>query len=132
MAMNITFQDIRSILIPFFFNQIDYSISSVKKVFYLVQTLQIFTTWSPLIIRFVHSMDDQKDILNILTTECLKDEAKAKILIVVLQCLYETDVLEEDAIISWYVKLPDDCNYTMMKEKVYPLIEWFENASEED
>jgi hypothetical protein len=77
-------------------------------------------------------MDDQKDILNILTTECLKDEAKAKIVIVILQCLYERDVLEEDAIISWYLKLPDDGNYSLIKEKVYPLIDWFENASEED
>jgi hypothetical protein len=77
-------------------------------------------------------MDDQKDVLHILTTECLKDDAKAKIVIVIVQCLYERDVLEEDAIISWYLKLPDDRNYSLIKEKVYPLIEWFENASEED
>lgn len=77
-------------------------------------------------------MDDQKDVLDILTTECLKDETRAKILIVVLQCLYEKDVLDEDAIVSWYLKLPDERNYTLIKEKVYPLIEWFENASEED
>lgn len=70
--------------------------------------------------------------MHILTTECLKDEAKAKILIVILQCLYENDILEEDAIVSWYVKLPDERHYNSIKEKVYPLIEWFENASEED
>lgn len=34
MAMNITFQDLRSILVPFFFNQVDFknALTSVKKV----------------------------------------------------------------------------------------------------
>ncbi len=51
-----------------------------------------------------------------------------------LQQLYNLDVLEEDGILAWWEdeRAADGENMTTVKERCRVLVEWLENADEED
>ncbi|KAG9291447.1 hypothetical protein G9A89_021866 [Geosiphon pyriformis] len=102
MASNMTFHDVRTVVIPSVLSQIDIkkNVSDPKEM--NIRTKEVLNRWAPLIGKLILSPSDQLDALYILQEYCAKDESHVKLLAPSLKFLYDLDVIEEDAIIRWY------------------------------
>lgn len=82
----------------------------------------------PVLENYIQTSESQRDCLEILETISAKENKIASILVVLLQLLYDNEILEEEVITKWF----DDLTDNKVKQKVAPLIKWFEVAEEED
>lgn len=129
MAMNITFKDLRQVVLPAIFTRIPQS-----------HTVDEFNTiiskWCPVLLKFTHSEEDQLDCLNVITQHLLKASYLLPRTPLILKHLYEMDLLEEDPIIEWYAELNDALGPTKkVREAATPFVSWLQQAeseSEED
>jgi translation initiation factor eIF-2B subunit epsilon len=68
-------------------------------------TGEVLSVWSPLLSKFIHSPDDQVDLIRHLHTYLLANPSLALLFHVILPQLYKLDVLEDDSILSWYSEM---------------------------
>lgn len=82
----------------------------------------------PVLKNYIQTTESQRDCLDVLESNSKKDTKIASILLVLLQLLYDKDILEEDIITGWFNELTDG----KLRQKVSRLIKWFEVAEEEE
>ena len=63
---------------------------------------ELLSTWSPLMSKFIHSPEDQIDIINHLHVYLQSNQHLSLSFHVILPQLYKLDVLEDEAILEWY------------------------------
>ena len=100
MAMNITFKDLRHVVIPNILSRIPQP--NTTPVFN-----QIINKWCPILLKFTHSEDDQIDVLEIIVEHLLKASYLVPRFPLILKLLYDMDLLEEAAIDEWFKELLD-------------------------
>ncbi|KAG1000464.1 hypothetical protein G6F57_001436 [Rhizopus arrhizus] len=127
MSSNGSYTDVREVIIPIILDHIDVNspVQSVKTV---------FGKWSSLIGKMTHSPEDQLHVLQVLQRHCATQEHLSKIFLSSIQILYNNDFVEEDAIRIWYNSESSKANPTesKLREKATKLIEWLDEAEEED
>ncbi|KAJ3043558.1 hypothetical protein HDV00_004658 [Rhizophlyctis rosea] len=125
MAMNITFADLREVVIPSLLGRVDCSkVGSVGGV---------FKQWGKLVGRFTHGEEDQGHVLGILQEYCVEHEEHAKIFVHILKAVYEHDVVEEDVLIRWWQGLKGETGVVgKLRDAAAPLVKWLQEAEEED
>ncbi|ORX61897.1 hypothetical protein DM01DRAFT_1379780 [Hesseltinella vesiculosa] len=127
MSSNGKYSDVREILIPLLINQIDLSnpVASMKKV---------LTKWGPLVDKVMHKSEDQVHILSLLQKHCATNPALGKIFLGSLQILYNIDVIEEDAVMTWYTtgaSKDGNAEELKLRDKATKFVEWLNEAEEE-
>lgn len=84
---------------------------------------------------YVRSAESQKDCINAIEEQCLASRVIGTSLPKILHILYNTDVLEEEAILTWYAKsfpdADDQAQRTQLRQQVTPFINWLNEADEE-
>ncbi|KAJ1569746.1 hypothetical protein HK096_002026, partial [Nowakowskiella sp. JEL0078] len=122
MAENLSFDDLRSVLVPFVLEKVAESLSTCAVV---------FERWGPLIKRFVHSSDDQMGMLDLMQEFCMKKEENRKVLIPVIKQFYEMDVAEEDTIEIWFKRNEREKNKAIC-DAARPFVNLLRTADEDD
>ncbi|KAI7903357.1 uncharacterized protein BX663DRAFT_453878 [Cokeromyces recurvatus] len=126
MSSNGSYTDIREVIIPIIMNHIDpkNSVQSLKSV---------LNKWAPLIGKMTHLPEDQVHVLQVLQKHCASQEYLSKLFLGALQMFYNADIVEEDAIRTWYESDKSKANPAEMKlrEKASKFIEWLDEAEEE-
>ncbi|CAO3668495.1 hypothetical protein G6F70_008717 [Rhizopus microsporus] len=127
MSSNGSYTDVREVIVPIILDHIDANspVQSLKTV---------FSKWSALIGKMTHSPDDQLHVLQILQRYCATKEHLNKIFLGALQLLYDSDVVEEDAIRAWYNSESSRSNplESKLRDRATKFIEWLDEAEEED
>ena len=100
MALNITFKDLRQVVLPAILSQIPqhHTVDQFNK---------IILKWCPILVKFTHSEEDQIDCLNIIVQHLLKASYLVPRTSILLKHLYEIDLLEEDPILEWFESFED-------------------------
>ena len=75
------------------------------------------------------SVAAQVSFLTGLENYALSQEGLSKSMHVIIQSMYKLDIVEEEAILRWH---ETSCKDETMRAAVVPLIEWLQEASEED
>ncbi|KAI8066716.1 nucleotide-diphospho-sugar transferase [Gongronella butleri] len=127
MSSNGKYSDVREVLIPAVMNHIDLAnpAASLKKV---------MMHWGPLIGKVVHKMEDQVHALTLLQKHCATNAALGKLFLSSLQILYNIDVIEEDAVMTWYstsASKDGSAEELKLRERATKFIEWLNEAEEE-
>ncbi|KAG9326576.1 hypothetical protein KVV02_001503 [Mortierella alpina] len=131
MASNSNFHEMRKRIIPGVLKNIEAGAKpgSGKTV------KEILVRWGPLIGRMIHDDADQVDGLFILQRSCAALQAE-KIFGPALRYFYDEDILEEDAILSWYYdEMSQQGTHleTKLRELTTPMIQFLEQEdSDED
>ncbi|KAJ3299908.1 hypothetical protein HK104_006059 [Borealophlyctis nickersoniae] len=120
MAMNITFHDLRSVVVPALVNMIDLSNAQGS-------TASVLKRWGKLIQKFTHGEEDQLDVLEILQDYFADNPSQAsKIMLHLLRYMYDLDIVEEDAIFSWHASAEP-----RLRDLATPFVKWLKTADEE-
>jgi translation initiation factor eIF-2B subunit epsilon len=129
MAMNITFKDLRQVVIPSILLLIP--VNATRQNVY-----DIVSRWFPIVKRFTHSESDQVDCLHVIVQFLLRTPPLVDKTPFVIQKLYEIDLIEEDAILEWVETVKDAAGQLKkIKDAAQPFVDWLNDAetdSEED
>ena len=124
MAMNITFKDLRQVVLPAIFARIPQTHS-------IEEFNQIITKWCPIMLKFTHSDEDQIDCLNIITQHLLKASYLLPRMPLVLKHLYEMDILEEYSVLNWFSDLEAVGSLKKVRDAAIPFVSWLKEAESE-
>ena len=58
---------------------------------------------------------------------CVESESHAKILPVILSSLYQAEIVEEDAVLSWY-----EMSSGPVRDSAKPFVDWLNEAEEDE
>ncbi|KAJ1561139.1 hypothetical protein HK405_004814 [Cladochytrium tenue] len=116
-AHNLSFHDLRKEAIPIFLKLISPSFSAKDVV----------ARWGDVLRKLVFDDDDQVDVLKIVEEDCEESEAHAKVILHILQALYQGDIVEEDAITTWY-----RTSKGSVRDLSKPFVDWLAQAEEEE
>jgi translation initiation factor eIF-2B subunit epsilon len=100
MAMNITFKDLRQVVIPNILSRIPQPNTTL--VFN-----EIINKWCPILLKFTHSEDDQIDVIETIVDHLLKASYLVPRFPLILKLLYDMDLLEENSILEWFKEVTD-------------------------
>ncbi|AET39225.1 translation initiation factor eIF2B catalytic subunit epsilon Ecym_4147 [Eremothecium cymbalariae DBVPG len=133
MSMNVTYHEVRTATV----------ISMLKRVYHFIatQTLgpkeavtKVFSQWGKLFERQAFDLQERADLMNIIMSRVIVQnfERPEFILFNVYNCLYETDILEEDVIYTWWASIQTPSSppppITSLTAK---WVDWLKNADEE-
>jgi len=94
----------------------------------------ILKRWKDLFTRFITTPDDQIELIYSLEEFCEKNKFFAKYFTVILQILYDSDIIEEDTILQWADRVKD--SDTKEEEKYIKqadkFLQWLREAEEDD
>ncbi|KAI8916264.1 nucleotide-diphospho-sugar transferase [Gorgonomyces haynaldii] len=121
MAMNITFGDLRQIVLPSLLDRTDPQQSAV-------QLRKFFGKWGLLLEKFTHSEQDQIHLLDILGSYCLEHPGHQKIYLFMIKLLYQMDILENESILDWHQHQDGG----VIADLLQPFVDWLNESDEED
>ena len=99
MAYNLSFRDLREIVVP---GILELCIGKDSD-----QITQIIERWFPIVKKFVHTADDETDLLNVIVKYLLKCNDLVDQFPVILKNLFDIDLLEEEITLKWHDSLDD-------------------------
>ncbi|KAK9452760.1 nucleotide-diphospho-sugar transferase [Dipodascopsis uninucleata] len=134
MAKNASFHDVRAATISVLISRISQLLNTnAAKVRIAVET--VLRRWGKLFERQVFEEEDQIDLLLLMQRDCTRRSQGSSILLHAINCFYDLDILEEDAIFKWWEKEPEtksDTDMVKVGEFVPRWLEWLKTADEED
>ncbi|KAK9320508.1 nucleotide-diphospho-sugar transferase [Lipomyces orientalis] len=133
MAKNAQFHEVRAATIAALIGRISHLINSnTLKARAAVES--VLNRWGPLFRRQVFDLADQIDFLLLIQRDCTRRMQGSSILLHAINCLYDQDILEEEAILKWWYKEPqrtEDADMVKVGELVPRWLEWLTTAEEE-
>ncbi|KAG0205877.1 hypothetical protein BGX28_002567 [Mortierella sp. GBA30] len=130
MASNSNFHEMRKRIIPGVLQNIELGANPGSGK----TAKEILVRWGPLIGRMIHDDADQVDGLFILQRACAALQAD-KVFGPALRYFYDEDILEEDAILSWYYDERSQQGTDVekrLRELTTPMIQFLEQSEDED
>uniref|UniRef100_A0AAY5EKI3 Translation initiation factor eIF2B subunit epsilon n=1 Tax=Electrophorus electricus TaxID=8005 RepID=A0AAY5EKI3_ELEEL len=130
-AYNITLKEVTQVLtrvvLEFPFQQQGAHISTAQ---YSTLLLPLLKTWAPVFKNYVKRVQDHADCLASLEEVFLEHESHWPAL--VLMCMYQLDILEEDAIMRWFsqITMADKSRQLRKNQGLLKFIQWLEEAEE--
>lgn len=127
-ACNASFSDCRRAIISALTSLIDTSKLSAS-------TTELFEAWSPLLVKFIHSPEDQVELIEHLHQFLVKNPHLALAFHVILPQLYKLDVLEDAAILDWYHDHADaaaEGEADLYCRQIKGFVSWLEESEDED
>ncbi|KAK1797381.1 hypothetical protein P4O66_008745 [Electrophorus voltai] len=132
-AYNITLKEVTQVLtrvvLEFPFQQQGAHISTAQ---YSTLLLPLLKTWAPVFKNYVKRVQDHADCLASLEEVFLEHESHWPALVKVLMCMYQLDILEEDAIMRWFsqITMADKSRQLRKNQGLLKFIQWLEEAEE--
>jgi translation initiation factor eIF-2B subunit epsilon len=126
-ACNASFSDCRRAVISALASLIDTSKLSAS-------VTELLQTWSPLLVKFIHSPDDQVELIDHLHDWLLKNPDFSLAFHVILPQLYKSDVLEDSAIIEWFHEHAQDSldgEADLYCRQIKGFVSWLEESDED-
>lgn len=117
-ACNTSFRDCRNAILPVLCLEAQNSKNAAA----------VFERWSGLIGKFVHSENDQLDLLQQLHL-LLSADAARKSFIFVVPILYKAEILEGEVIVKWWHRGKAE---DIFRDQMQPFIEWLEQSDDEE
>jgi len=90
--------------------------------------------WKDLFTRFITTPDDQAELIYSLEDFCEKNKFFEKYFTVILQILYDSDIIEEDTILQWAERVKDSDSKEEEKyiKQADKFLQWLREAEEDD
>ncbi|KAK9316027.1 nucleotide-diphospho-sugar transferase [Lipomyces starkeyi] len=133
MAKNAQFHEVRAATIAALIGRISHLINSnTLKARAAVES--VLNRWGPLFRRQVFDQADQIDFLLLIQRDCTRRMQGSSILLHAINCLYDQDILEEEAILTWWYQDPqrkEDADMVKVGELVPRWLEWLTTAEEQ-
>ena len=98
MAYNLSFRDLREIVVPGILELCVGNVSEITK---------IIERWFPIVKKFVHTAEDELDLLNLVVKFLLKCPELIDQFPVILKNLFDIDLLEEETTLKWHESMGD-------------------------
>ena len=96
---------------------------------------ELLSTWSPLLSKFIHSPEDQVDVIRHLHDYLQSNPNLSLVFHVLLPQLYKLDVLEDESILEWYdetkEKQSDGEGYLFCRQ-IKGFVTWLEESDSDD
>lgn len=95
---------------------------------------ELLASWAPLLTKFIHSPEDEINVIRHLHTYLLANPGQSLSFHVLLPQLYKLDVLEDDSIIMWYnetVVLNEEREDYLYCRQVKGFVNWLEQSEDE-
>lgn len=127
-ACNASFNDCRRAVICAIASLIDISRMSAS-------VTELLEGWSPLLVKFIHSPDDQIELIEHLHEYLARNPELALSFHVMLPQLYKLDVLEDAAVIDWYYRHAQEApegEADLYCRQVKGFVAWLEESEDED
>lgn len=127
-ACNASFSDCRRAVISALTSLIDTNKLSAS-------TTELFEAWSPLLVKFIHSPEDQVELIEHLHQFLVKNPHLALAFHVILPQLYKLDVLEDAAILEWYhdhAEESADGEADLYCRQIKGFVAWLEESEDDD
>ncbi|CUS22152.1 LAQU0S04e09384g1_1 [Lachancea quebecensis] len=132
MSINVSYHEVRSATV----------VALLRRVYHFIatQTLgakdavqKVFSQWGMMFQRQAFDQEEFVDLSNLLLEKVAVQgfEKPEFILFSALTCLYDLDILDEDAIYTWWDQVSQDEEYSQVKTLTAKWIEWLRTADEE-
>ena len=127
MAYNLSFRDLREIVVP---GILELCIGRQSS-----QITKIIERWFPIVKKFVHTAEDEIDLLNVVVKFLLRNLHMIDQFPIILKDLFHNDLLEEDSTLKWYENMRDAVgplsqirNSVKLVNKADPFIDWLKES----
>ncbi len=127
-ACNASFSDCRRAVFSALASLIDINRTSAS-------VTELLEAWSPLLVKFIHSPDDQVELIDHLHDWLIKNPDFSLAFHVILPQLYKLDVLEDSSIIEWYHEHAQDApdgEADLYCRQIKGFVSWLEESEDED
>ncbi|KAG0634151.1 nucleotide-diphospho-sugar transferase, partial [Tuber brumale] len=97
-------------------------------------TNEVFTRWEPLVKRMIFDQADQSDFLLLVQKDCVERKNGSSLLLRVAQRVFELDIVEEEAINSWWAdekSSTDAGGMSKVRQATEVFVKWLAEAEEE-
>lgn len=132
MSMNVTYHEVRNATVS----------AIIRRIYHFITTqtlgpkdavIKVFSQWGLLFKRQAFSSTEFVDLMNIIVHKVILQgfERPEFILFNIFNCLYNQDILEEDAIYQWWDKAITDESQKSVNVLTSKWVEWLKNADEE-
>jgi len=105
---------------------------------YLQQFNKVLKLFLPLLQNYIRSNESQTDCITTIEEVCLTNDVISSSLPKILHLLYNSEILEEEACITWYNKPADTMDdeedqhtHTALRKQATAFITWLQEAEEE-
>jgi translation initiation factor eIF-2B subunit epsilon len=99
MAYNLSFRDLREIVVP---GILELCIGKQN-----AQITKLIERWFPIVKKFVHTAEDEIDLLNVVVQFLLRNPMMNDQFPIILNDLFQNELLEEESTLKWYDNLRD-------------------------
>ncbi|KAG0125997.1 nucleotide-diphospho-sugar transferase [Tuber indicum] len=97
-------------------------------------TNEVFTRWEPLVKRMIFDQEDQSDFLLLVQKDCIERKNGGSLLLNVAQRVFELDIVEEEAINTWWEderSSTDAGGMSKVRQATKAFVKWLAEAEEE-
>lgn len=97
-------------------------------------TNEVFTRWEPLVKRMIFDQADQSDFLLLAQKDCVERKNGSSLLLTVAQRVFELDIVEEEAINTWWANEKSSTEVggmSKVRQATEVFVKWLAEAEEE-
>ncbi|PJF19735.1 hypothetical protein PSACC_00451, partial [Paramicrosporidium saccamoebae] len=122
-ACNATFSECRQVILQALFSFIE--VAAIPK-----SVDKLFLKWAPLLSRFTQGVEEQVELINTVEKTCQTSEGLERSFQFIVPVLYKSDVLEDDAIITWYRN--NEPSNSLFVRQIRSFVQWLEQDDEDE
>lgn len=91
---------------------------------------KLIAKWSPLLLRFTQGVGEQVDLIDTIQWACQNHPGLERSFFTIIPLLYKTDVIDQDAVISWYNT--NEPSKSLYVRQIRGFVQWLLQDDEDD
>jgi translation initiation factor eIF-2B subunit epsilon len=127
-SCNATFAECRQVIVDALFSSFpivdDEGESERKKALAKEAVDRLVLKWAPLLVRFTQGVEEQVALIDALQMACEKHVGQSKRLYDVVPLLYKADVIEEEAVMSWFEREGGFASTSYYVKQIKGFVQW--------
>lgn len=132
MSLNVSYHEVRKVTVIALLDRV-YHFIATQTLGPKDATVKVFSQWGQLFRRQAFDHEEHVDLMNLIMEEVVNQnfEKPDLILFSAFTTLYDTGILEEEAIYDWWAHVSQDPKFDNVKRFVAKWVEWLQEADEE-
>ncbi|AQZ11348.1 GCD6 (YDR211W) [Zygosaccharomyces parabailii] len=132
MSLNVSYHEVRKVTVIALLDRV-YHFIATQTLGPKDATVKVFSQWGQLFRRQAFDHEEHVDLMNVIMEEVVEQnfEKPDLILFSAFTTLYDTGILEEEAIYDWWTHVSKDPKFDNVKRFVAKWVEWLQEADEE-
>ncbi|GCE98255.1 translation initiation factor eIF-2B epsilon subunit, GEF [Zygosaccharomyces mellis] len=132
MSLNVSYHDVRTVTVIALLDRV-YHFIATQTLGPKDATNKVFARWGPMFRREAFDPEEYIDLMDVLMEQVVLQDLEKRDLILfsAFNTLYDSDILEEEIIYSWWAHVSKDPKFDDVKKVVAKWVEWLQEADEE-